>query len=59
MVDVRRVGHPPLLPFQVLPMPFAVGLGELLEIVHSEIPSLGSHGTMARLPSRLQSVPFT
>ena len=40
IVDIRRVGHPPLLPFQVLPMPFATDLSGLLELAHCQIPSL-------------------
>ena len=39
-VDIRRVGHAPLSPFIVLPLPPFLDLTVLLELVRSEIPSL-------------------
>ena len=40
ILDVRRVGHPPLLPFQTIPLPPIIDIGVLLDIVRFELPSL-------------------
>ena len=40
LVDVRRVGHPPLRPFITIPLPPIVDLSTLLEVVRGELPSL-------------------
>ena len=40
IVDVRRVGHPPLTPFVVIPPPPFLDLTVLLEHVRAELPSL-------------------
>ena len=40
LVDIRRVGHPPLLPFQTVPLPTIVDVASLLSILRHELPSL-------------------
>ena len=40
LFDIRRVGHPPLKPFLVLPLPPFLDLTALLEHVRAELPSL-------------------
>ena len=40
IVDLRRVGHPPLSPFIVLPLPPLIDITILLDHIRSELPSL-------------------
>ena len=40
LVDIRRVGHPPLLPFQTVPLPPFLDLRTALELLRYELPSL-------------------
>ena len=40
VVDIRRVGHPPLAFFQTVPVPHFVDLGTALNILRGELPSL-------------------
>ena len=40
LVDVRRVGHPPLLPFQTVPLPSVVEVSTVVSMLRHELPSL-------------------
>ena len=40
LVDIRRVGHPPLLPFQTVPLPAMVDLRTVLSLTRHELPTL-------------------
>ena len=40
LVDIRRVGHPPLLPFQTVPLPAMVDLRTVLSLMRHELPTL-------------------
>ena len=40
LVDVRRVGHPPLLPFQTVPLPSVVEVSTVVNMLRHELPSL-------------------
>ena len=40
IADIRRVGHPPLLPFQTVPLPHVVDVASALSLLRHELPSL-------------------
>ena len=40
IVDIRRVGHPPLLPLQTMPLPPVVEISSVLGMIRYELPSL-------------------
>ena len=40
LVDIRRVGHPPLLPLQTVPLPPILDLRTVLALLRHELPSL-------------------
>ena len=40
IVDIRRVGHPPLLPLQTVPLPPVVEVSSVLGMIRHELPSL-------------------
>ena len=40
LVDIRRVGHPPLLPIQTVPLPPSLDLRTVLALLRHELPSI-------------------